>query len=119
MKKVLDNGVKFNNDISGLKNVETAKLIKREVSDGIIAPDYTQEALDILKQKKNGGYIILVGKKDKDYTNEEVVEFKEVNGCAVMQSVNRAKANISYFENKLSVVIINPAFEYKFNEIWG
>ena len=88
--------------ISGIVDVETAKLIKREVSDGIIAPDYTQEALDILKQKKNGGYIILVGKKDKDYTNEEVVEFKEVNGCAVMQSVNRAKVNVSYFENNVA-----------------
>lgn len=37
----------------------TARLISREVSDGIIAPGYTDEALAILKKKKNGGYCIL------------------------------------------------------------
>lgn len=37
----------------------TARLISREVSDGIIAPGYTPEALELLKKKKNGGYCIL------------------------------------------------------------
>ena len=36
-----------------------AKLIKREVSDGVIAPDFTDAALEVLKQKKNGNYLIL------------------------------------------------------------
>lgn len=37
----------------------TARLISREVSDGIIAPGYTPEALELLKKKKNGGYCVL------------------------------------------------------------
>jgi phosphoribosylaminoimidazolecarboxamide formyltransferase / IMP cyclohydrolase len=40
-------------------DVPTAKIISREVSDGIIAPGYEAEALDILKKKKNGNYCVL------------------------------------------------------------
>lgn len=40
-------------------DVPTAKIISREVSDGVIAPGYQPEALDILKKKKNGGYCVL------------------------------------------------------------
>lgn len=40
-------------------DVPTAKIISREVSDGVIAPGYQPEALEILKKKKNGGYCIL------------------------------------------------------------
>jgi phosphoribosylaminoimidazolecarboxamide formyltransferase / IMP cyclohydrolase len=45
--------------LSDICDVITAKIISREVSDGIIAPGYTQEALDLLKKKKNGNYCIL------------------------------------------------------------
>ena len=45
--------------LSDLCDVSTAKLISREVSDGVIAPDYTEEALNLLKRKKNGNYCIL------------------------------------------------------------
>jgi len=40
-------------------DVPTAKIISREVSDGVIAPGYSPEALEILKKKKNGGYCVL------------------------------------------------------------
>lgn len=45
--------------LSDVCDVPTAKIISREVSDGIIAPGYTAEALEILKKKKNGGYCVL------------------------------------------------------------
>lgn len=45
--------------LSDVCDYPTARLISREVSDGIIAPGYTPEALELLKKKKNGGYCIL------------------------------------------------------------
>lgn len=45
--------------LSDVCDQATARLISREVSDGIIAPGYTPEALELLKKKKNGGYCIL------------------------------------------------------------
>lgn len=45
--------------LSDICDRSTAKLISREVSDGIIAPGYTADALELLKKKKNGGYCIL------------------------------------------------------------
>ena len=55
----------------------TAKMIKREVSDGIIAPGYEPEALEILKSKRKGNYNIV--KIDPDYVPEET-ERKQVYG---------------------------------------
>jgi len=85
--------------INDIVDIETARLIKREVSDGIIALGYSEEALELLKSKKNGKYIILVGKNVDKYQNNEPFEFKEVDGCAVMQSVNREKVDERYFEH--------------------
>lgn len=45
--------------LSDICDYPTARLISREVSDGIIAPGYTAEAFELLKKKKNGGYCIL------------------------------------------------------------
>jgi len=45
--------------LSDICDIQTAKIISREVSDGIIAPGYTPEALDVLKKKKGGGYCVL------------------------------------------------------------
>ena len=45
--------------LSDVCDKDTAMLIKREVSDGVIAPGYTEEALEILKQKKNGNYNVI------------------------------------------------------------
>ena len=45
--------------LSDVCDADTAKLIKREVSDGVIAPGYTDEALEILRAKKKGGYNVI------------------------------------------------------------
>jgi len=55
--------------LSDVCDVVTARIISREVSDGIIAAGYEPEALEILKKKKNGGYCILqVSQYDKTYS---------------------------------------------------
>ena len=66
----------------------TANLFKREVSDGIIAPDYTDEALEILKTKRKGTYNVI--KIDKDYVPEEL-ETKQVYGVSFEQGRNELK----------------------------
>lgn len=71
-------------------DVVTAKLIKREVSDGVIAPDYDAEALEILKSKRGGNYNIV--KIDKDYVPEEK-ETKDVFGITFEQGRNNFKIN--------------------------
>ena len=63
----------------------TASLIKREVSDGVIAPDYTPEALEILKTKRKGGYNVV--RIDPDYVPEEE-ERKQVFGVTFVQGRN-------------------------------
>lgn len=62
-----------------------ARLIKREVSDGIIAPDYTPEALELLKMKKKGNYVVL--KIDESYTPDDT-ENKQVFGVTFTQKHN-------------------------------
>ena len=64
---------------------DTAKLIKREVSDGVIAPAYEEKALEILKQKKNGNYNII--QMDKDYQPNKI-EKKDVFGITFEQGRN-------------------------------
>ena len=68
----------------------TALLIKKEVSDGIIAPSYSDEALEILKAKKNGNYCIL--KIDPSY-NPEPIECKDVFGVTFEQGRNELPIN--------------------------
>lgn len=74
----------------------TATLIKREVSDGIIAPGYTPEALEILKSKRKGGYNIV--KIDPDYVPEEQ-ETKQVFGITFQQGRNNYKISKDLFDN--------------------
>ena len=66
----------------------TAKMLQREVSDGIIAPSYTDEALEILKSKRKGTYNII--KIDPDYVPEEI-ERKQVFGVTFEQGRNNLK----------------------------
>lgn len=66
-------------------DLATAKLIKREVSDGIIAPDYDEDALDILKAKKNGNYAVI--KIDPSYAPDKL-EKKQVFGVTFEQGHN-------------------------------
>ena len=75
----------------------TARLIKREVSDGVIAPDYTPEALKILKDKRKGTYNVI--KIDPNYVPEPV-EHKQVYGITFEQGRNEIKLNDpKLFEN--------------------
>lgn len=76
---------------------ETALLIKREVSDGVIAPDYTPEALEILKAKRKGTYNVI--KIDPDYVPAPI-ERKQVFGITFEQGRNEVKLNDpKLFEN--------------------
>lgn len=78
-------------DFAALSDVcdkETALLLQREVSDGVIAPGYTEEALEILKSKRKGSYLVL--QIDSDYV-PEVQETKQVFGVCFEQSRNNAK----------------------------
>ncbi len=77
-------------------DVMTAKLIAREVSDGVIAPDYEPEALEILKNKKKGAYNVV--KIDPDYVPEEI-EHKDVFGITFEQGRNNYKIDESILTN--------------------
>ncbi len=75
----------------------TALLIKREVSDGVIAPDYTPEALDILREKRKGTYNVI--KIDPDY-RPEPIERKQVFGITFEQGRNEIRLDDpALFEN--------------------
>jgi len=74
--------------LSDVCDVTTALLIKREVSDGVIAPGYEPEALEILKSKRNGNYNIV--KIDPDYVPAEA-EHKQVYGITFEQGRNNFK----------------------------
>ncbi len=76
---------------------ETALLIKREVSDGVIAPDYTSEALEILKDKRKGAYNVI--KIDPNYVPAPI-EKKQVFGITFEQGRNEVKLDDpALFEN--------------------
>lgn len=68
--------------LSDICDEDTALIIKREVSDGVIAPGYTQEALDILRQKKNGNYCVI--QMEESY-RPAPMEHKEVYGITFEQ----------------------------------
>lgn len=83
--------------LSDVCDVETATLLKREVSDGVIAPGYTAEALDILKTKKKGNYCVL--QINPDYVPNPI-ESKEVYGVTFEQERNNAKITTDLFQNR-------------------
>ena len=76
--------------LSDVCDVTTAKLIAREVSDGVIAPGYTEEALAILKTKRKGGYNVVA--IDPDYVPAEQ-ETKQVFGITFQQGYNSFEIN--------------------------
>ena len=82
--------------LSDVCDVTTAKLIKREVSDGVIAPGYEPEALEILKSKRKGGYNIV--KIDAEYVPEER-ETKQVFGITFEQGRNNFKIDRDLLSN--------------------
>lgn len=82
--------------LSEVCDVPTAKLIAREVSDGIIAPGYEDEALEILKGKRKGTYNII--KIDENYTPAPI-EHKDVFGITFEQGRNELSIDESLLEN--------------------
>lgn len=83
--------------LSDVCDVQTAKMLAREVSDGVIAPGYTDEALEVLKTKRKGTYNII--KIDPDY-KPALTETKEVFGITFEQERNEAKITAELLENR-------------------
>ena len=82
--------------LSDICDVPTAKLISKEVSDGIIAPGYEKEALDILKSKRKGTYTVI--QMDEDYVPAPI-EQKDVYGITFEQARNDVEISEKLFEN--------------------
>ena len=82
--------------LSDVCDVDTARIIKREVSDGVIAPGFEPEALEILKAKKKGNYCVI--QIDPEYVPEPV-EHKQVFGVTFEQGRNNLKINEEMLEN--------------------
>lgn len=82
--------------LSDVCDVDTARIVKREVSDGIIAPGYEPEALEILKEKKKGNYCVI--QIDEDYVPEPL-ERKQVFGIVFEQGRNELDINEELLAN--------------------
>ena len=82
--------------LSDVCDVSTAKIIKREFSDGIIAPGYEPEALEILKEKKKGTYAII--QIDENYVPEPI-EHKDVFGITFEQGRNELNIDRDFLSN--------------------
>lgn len=85
--------------LSDVCDADTARLLKKEVSDGVIAPGYTEEALEILKQKKKGNYNVV--QIDPNYVPNEI-EHKQVFGITFEQGRNNIKIDESLLTNIVS-----------------
>jgi len=85
--------------LSDVCDVDTARLIKREVSDGVIAPGYESEALEILKSKKNGNYNVI--EIDSGYVPAPV-EHKEVFGITFEQGRNELVIDDAFLSNMVT-----------------
>ena len=82
--------------LSDVCDVDTARLIKREVSDGVIAPGYEPEALEMLKAKKKGAYNVI--QIDEAYVPAPI-EVKQVYGISFEQGRNELKIDDAFFDN--------------------
>ncbi len=82
--------------LSDVCDADTARLIKREVSDGVIAPGYEPEALEILKAKKKGAYNVI--QIDENYVPAPT-EVKQVYGISFEQGRNELKIDDAFFDN--------------------
>ena len=82
--------------LSDVCDADTARIIKREVSDGVIAPGYTEEALEILKTKKNGNYNVI--EIDPNYVPAPV-EKKQVYGITFEQGRNELHIDDALLSN--------------------
>ena len=91
--------------LSDVCDAKTAELIKREVSDGIIAPGYEPEALEILRTKRKGNYNIV--RIDPDY-EPEAIEKKQVFGVTFEQGHNNCRIDGSLLENIVTKNTVLP-----------
>ncbi|MBE6121081.1 MAG: phosphoribosylaminoimidazolecarboxamide formyltransferase [Erysipelotrichaceae bacterium] len=82
--------------LSDICDADTARLLKKEVSDGVIAPGYTEEALEILRTKKNGNYNVI--QIDPDYVPAPI-EHKQVFGITFEQGRNEIVLDESVLTN--------------------
>lgn len=82
--------------VSDVVDASLARVLRMEVSDGIIAPGYDDEALSILREKKKGRYLVL--KMDPDYAPPEI-EVREVFGIVMEQRRNDALVSETLFDN--------------------
>ncbi|CAG8802993.1 19917_t:CDS:2, partial [Racocetra persica] len=82
--------------LSDIVDVPTAKIISREVSDGVIAPGYDAQALEILRKKKEGKYTVI--QIDPNYEPPEV-ETRQVYGLYLQQKRNNVQIDQKLFEN--------------------
>ena len=92
--------------LSEVCDADTARLLALEVSDGVIAPGYTEEALAILKTKRKGGYNVVA--IDPDYVPEPV-EHKDVFGVTFEQGRNSVVLDESLLENMVTAKKDIPA----------
>ncbi|KAJ1921692.1 bifunctional phosphoribosylaminoimidazolecarboxamide formyltransferase/IMP cyclohydrolase [Mycoemilia scoparia] len=85
--------------LSDICDLATAKIISKEVSDGVIAPGYDAEALEVLRKKKGGKYCVL--QMDPNY-EPEPIETRQVYGLSLQQLRNDAVINADLFKNVVS-----------------
>ncbi len=92
--------------ISGLVDKKTAQRIRALVSDGIIAPEYSEEALQILRKKKGGNFLIIQVNTSEYDNNMQQTEIKELHGgLAISQEPNKMVVNNNHF--KLENIVTN------------
>jgi len=82
--------------LSDICDAQTARIINREVSDGVVAPGYSPEALEILKKKKGGGYCVL--QLDPNYMPKDL-EVRTLFGLSLEQKRNDIVIDASLFNN--------------------
>ncbi len=82
--------------LSDIVDIQTAKIISREVSDGVIAPGYDTDALEVLQKKKGGKYCVL--QMDASYEPPSI-ETRQVYGISLQQKRNDCKIDGSLFQN--------------------
>jgi len=85
--------------LSDVVDMSTARLINREVSDGVIAPEYDDKALDVLRKKKNGGYVVI--EIDPGFEPEEL-ETREVFGIRFEQKRNDLQVTPDLLKNTVT-----------------
>ena len=103
--------------LSDICDAATAKVIKREVSDGVIAPGYTEEALEILKQKMKGNYCVI--EIDPAY-EPAPIEHKDVFGITFEQGRNELHIGDDFFDNIVTEnkeLLLVRQFRYPYKEI--